>query len=342
MAAEENTSQNDSPNTRSTVEHLERTEPRTREKISRILGQTWENYSIYIVLVVLFVAGAVSSGAFLKVVNLLNILRQVSILGLISIGMTLVILTAGIDLSVGAVVGLTSIVLSLLMPSGVLLAVFIALLCGVMVGLVNGIGVAKGGMPPFIVTLGMMSIGRGLALFVSQGQVIEFFNPSFEILGAGRVKGIVPVSALIFLGIIGLASFMLRNTVFGRNVYAVGANEEAARLSGINVERVKIMAYLLSGLLASTGGLVYASLLTVGVPTGGQGMELDAIAAVVIGGTSFFGGIGSMSGTLAGVLIIGIINNVLNLRNISPYIQQLAKGVIILVAVYVDYRKKRR
>jgi len=342
MAAEENTSQNDSPNMRSTVEHLERTEPRTREKISRILGQTWENYSIYIVLVVLFVAGAISSGAFLKIVNLLNILRQVSILGLISIGMTLVILTAGIDLSVGAVVGLTSIVLSLLMPSGVLLAVFIALLCGVMVGLVNGIGVAKGGMPPFIVTLGMMSIGRGLALFVSQGQVIEFFNPSFEILGAGRIKGIVPVPALIFLGIIGLASFMLRNTVFGRNVYAVGANEEAARLSGINVERVKIMVYLLCGLLASIGGLVYASLLTVGVPTGGQGIELDAIAAVVIGGTSFFGGIGSMSGTLAGVLIIGIINNVLNLRNISPYIQQLAKGVIILVAVYVDYRKKRQ
>lgn len=342
MPPQHKTNQNDSANTQSTVERLEKTEPVFGERIGRILGQTWESYSIYLVLVVLFIGGAISSGAFLKVINLLNILRQVSILGLISIGMTLVILTAGIDLSVGAVLGLTSIVLSLLMPSGVLIAVLVALLCGVMVGLVNGIGVTKGGMPPFIVTLGMMSVGRGLALFVSQGQVIEFLNPSFEVLGAGRVKGIVPVPALIFLGIIGLASFMLRNTVFGRNVYAVGANEEAARLSGINVERVKVIVYLLSGLLAGIGGLVYASLLCVGVPTGGQGIELDAIAAVVIGGTSFFGGAGRMTGTLAGVLIIGIINNVLNLRNISPYIQQLAKGIIILIAVYVDYRKKRR
>jgi len=299
--------------------------------VGRIIGQLWENYSIYLVLVGLFIGGTVSSGAFLKIANLLNVLRQISILGLISIGMTFVILTAGIDLSVGAV-----------MPKGMMIAIPVALLCGVGVGLANGVGVTKGGMPPFIVTLGMMSVGRGLALFISKGQVIEFANSYFEVLGAGRIKGLIPVPALIFLGMLGLASFFLRNTVFGRNIYAVGANEEAARLSGISIENVKIVVYLLSGLLASIGGLVFASLLSVGVPTGGEGIELDAIAAVIIGGTSLSGGAGGMSGTFAGVLIIGLINNILNLNNISPYIQQLAKGLIILIAVYVDYRKKGR
>ncbi|MBC7190541.1 ABC transporter permease, partial [Candidatus Aerophobetes bacterium] len=298
--------------------------------VGRIVGQLWENYSIYLVLVGLFIGGMVSSGAFLKIANLLNVLRQISILGLISIGMTFVILTAGIDLSVGAVLGLTSIVLALVMPKGMMIAIPVALLCGVGVGLANGVGVTKGGMPPFIVTLGMMSVGRGLALFISKGQVIEFANSYFEVLGAGRIKGLIPVPALIFLGMLGLASFFLRNTVFGRNIYAVGANEEAARLSGISIENVKIVVYLLSGLLASIGGLVFASLLSVGVPTGGEGIELDAIAAVIIGGTSLSGGAGGMSGTFAGVLIIGLINNILNLNNISPYIQQLAKGLIIL------------
>jgi len=312
------------------------------KSVGKIINHLWENYSIYLVLIGLFIGGAVSSGAFLKVANLLNVLRQVSILGLISIGMTFVILTAGIDLSVGAVLGLTSIVLALMMPKGIVVAIPVALLCGVVVGLANGVGVTKGGMPPFIVTLGMMSVARGLALFISKGQVIEFSSTYFEVVGAGRIKGLIPVPALVFLGTLGLASFFLRNTVFGRNIYAVGANEEAARLSGISIENVKIAVYLLSGFLASIGGLVFASLLSVGVPTGGEGIELDAIAAVIIGGTSLFGGAGGMSGTFAGVLIIGLINNILNLNNISPYIQQLAKGLIILIAVYVDYRKKRR
>jgi ribose/xylose/arabinose/galactoside ABC-type transport system permease subunit len=201
-------------------------------------------------------------------------------------------------------------------------------------------GVTLGRMPPFIVTLGMLSIGRGLALFISQGQVIEFESGFFEFLGGGRIGGVVPFPPMVFLAVVAVAAFVLKNTIFGRNVYAVGANEEAARLSGVGVWKVKILVYLISGSLSAVGGLFYASLLSVGNPTGGQGSELDAIAAVVIGGTSLFGGSGSIFGTLAGVLIMGIINNVLNLNNISPYVQQLAKGAIILAAVYIDYRRK--
>jgi len=306
------------------------------QTVRRLAGK----YTIWLVLLVMIAIGAVSSDVFLRPTNLLNVLRQVSNLGFLSVGMTFVILTAGIDLSVGSIIGLTSIVVAMLMPHGAWLAIPVGLAAGMGIGCLSGLGVTLGRMPPFIVTLGMLSIGRGLALFISQGQVIEFESGFFEFLGGGRIGGVIPFPPLVFLAVVGLAAFVSRNTVFGRNVYAVGANEEAARLSGVNVGRVKMMVYLISGTLSALGGLFYASLLSVGNPTGGSGSELDAIAAVVIGGTSLFGGSGTMSGTLAGVLIMGVINNVLNLNNISPYVQQLAKGAIILAAVYIDYRRK--
>jgi ribose/xylose/arabinose/galactoside ABC-type transport system permease subunit len=308
----------------------------------QILKSRAEKYTIWLVLLVLIGIGALSSEFFLKPSNLLNVLRQVSNLGFLSVGMTFVILSAGIDLSVGSIIGLTSIVVAMLMPQGPWLAIPAAMGSGMTIGFLSGLGVTVGRMPPFIVTLGMLSIARGLALFISQGQVIEFESGLFEFLGGGRIGGVVPFPPLVFLTVVALAAFVLKNTVFGRNVYAVGANEEAARLSGVNINRVKMMVYLICGTLSAVGGLFYASLLSVGNPTGGQGSELDAIAAVVIGGTSLFGGSGNMFGTLAGVLIMGAINNILNLNNVSPYVQQLAKGVIILAAVYIDYRRKGR
>lgn len=307
-----------------------------QQTVRRLAGK----YTIWLVLLVMIIIGAVTSEVFLRPTNLLNVLRQVSNLGFLSVGMTFVILTAGIDLSVGAIIGLTSIVVAMLMPYGAALAIPAGLAAGMGIGCLSGLGVTLGRMPPFIVTLGMLSIGRGLALFISQGQVIEFESGLFEFLGGGRIGGVIPFPPLVFLAVVGLAAYVARNTVFGRNVYAVGANEEAARLSGVNVGRVKMTVYLISGTLSAVGGLFYASLLSVGNPTGGMGSELDAIAAVVIGGTSLFGGSGTLSGTLAGVLIMGVINNVLNLNNISPYVQQLAKGAIILAAVYIDYRRK--
>lgn len=316
---------------------------RSREEVARwyqILKRLAEKYTIWLVLLILIGIGAISSEFFLKPANLLNVLRQISNLGFLSVGMTFVILTAGIDLSVGSIIGLTSIVLAMLMPLGPWLAIPAAMGSGMAIGFLSGIGVTLGRMPPFIVTLGMLSIGKGLALFISQGQVIELESGFFEFLGGGRIGGVVPFPPLVFLAVVAIAAFVLKNTVFGRNVYAVGANEEAARLSGVSIWKVKILVYLISGSLSAVGGLFYASLLSVGNPTGGQGSELDAIAAVVIGGTSLFGGSGSIFGTLAGVLIIGIINNVLNLNNVSPYVQQLAKGAIILTAVYIDYRRK--
>ena len=286
--------------------------------------------------------GSLLSPIFLTPRNITNVLRQAAMLGVVSAGMTFVILTAGIDLSVGMVLGLASVVAAMLFDNGQgwpLFAVLVTTLgLGALIGALNGFVIIWRGAAPFVVTLAMMAIASGAALTISGGKPIGGIHGVYAWLGAGFV-GPIPAPVLIMLAVFLLGAFILRYTPYGREVYAVGGNEEASRLSGISVNRVKLITYSLSGLLAALGGIIFSARVTVGDPWAGRGLELDAIAAVVIGGTSLFGGVGTMWGSLLGALIITMINNLLNLLNVSPHMQGLAKGLIILVAVTL-YRKK--
>jgi ribose/xylose/arabinose/galactoside ABC-type transport system permease subunit len=291
-------------------------------------------------LIILIIVGAILSPHFLKTANIVNVSRQVAISGILGIGMTFVILTAGIDLSVGAIVGIVSVVTAGLMRDGTPwpLAIAAGLVAGAFVGGLNGLGIVKGKIQPFIMTLGMMVAARGVSLTMSEGQPIsirEAMGDSFKWLGGGDLLGI-PVPVWLLLGIAFVASFILNYTPFGRQVYAVGDNEEAARLSGINVGRVTFMVYVISGLMAAVSSLILVSRLTTGHPDQGSGFELDAIAIVVIGGTSLFGGEGNIRGTLIGAAIVAVLANLLNLLGVSPFTQQIVKGLIIVGAVLFE------
>lgn len=292
-------------------------------------------------LVILVLAATYASDRFLTVPNLLNVLRQVAIVGILAVGQTFAILTAGIDLSVGAVLGLSVVLFArLLEHHGLIIAIPLGLLSGAAAGLVNGIGVAYGGIPPFIMTLGMLSFARGLAFIYTGGTPIPILNEDFYDIGNGYVLG-MPIPALILIAALVICGVVLRLTPFGRCVYAIGSNEAAARLSGVAVRRYKVLVYAICGLLAALAGLVYSSQLSVGTPIAGQGYELDAIAAVVVGGTSLFGGAGSVFGTFVGTLIIGVLANMLNLTGVDPFVQQLFKGALIVIAVFVMSRPSR-
>lgn len=294
------------------------------------------------VLLALCVIAAIMSPAFLTVANLTNVLRQIALFGIVSIGMTFVILTRGIDLSVGSILGVCAVSTALLLTSGYPVAVTIpaVLLLGTFMGALNGFGIAFGGIPSFIMTLGMMVMGRGLALTIADGQPIglgEYAN-AFRWLGRGNLLGLpVPVWILFIVG--ALAFVTLRYTAYGRQIYAVGSNTEAARLSGINVGLVTFSVYAISGLLASLTALIVVSRLTVGEPTAGTGIELEAIAMTVIGGTSLFGGEGGIIGTLIGAAILSVLANILNLMGVSSFMQQIVKGAIIICAVLYEVRK---
>lgn len=287
--------------------------------------------------------GAVLSPNFMSERNVLNVLRQTAMLGVVSVGMTFVILTAGIDLSVGMTLSLYSVVSAMLFANGAgypLPVVILATLAlGVAIGAFNAGIIIWRGVAPFIVTLAMMAIASGAALTISGGKPIGGIHGIYAWLGAGSI-GLVPVPVIIMLAAFLLGDFVLRFTPYGRQVYAVGGNEEAARLSGIPVNRVKLVTYMVSNASAALGGIIFSARVTVGDPWAGRGLELDAIASVVLGGTSLFGGVGSLWGTLLGALIISMINNLLNLLNVSPYTQGIAKGFIILVAVAL-YKKRK-
>ena len=286
--------------------------------------------------------GFLLSPNFLSERNVLNVLRQSSMLGVVTVGMTFVILTAGIDLSVGMTLSLYSVVGALLFADGTgypLPVVILATLAlGAAVGAFNAGIIIWRGVAPFIVTLAMMAIGSGAALTISGGKPIGGIQGTYAWLGAGSI-GFVPVPVIIMLAAFVLGGLVLRFTPYGRQVYAIGGNEEAARLSGIPVNRVKLVTYMVSNVSAALGGIIFSARVTVGDPWAGRGLELDAIASVVLGGTSLFGGVGSLWGTLLGALIISMINNLLNLLNVSPYTQGIAKGFIILVAVAL-YKKR--
>lgn len=294
-------------------------------------------------LIVIMVILGVLSDNFFTLSNIFNLLRQVSVNALIAFGMTFVILTAGIDLSVGSLLALGSALTAGLLTSGMdpLLAVFIGLLIGLALGAINGIIITKGKVAPFIATLATMTIFRGVTLVYTDGKPITSLSDSFtfEMIGKGYVFGI-PFPAILMLIIFVILFFILRNTVFGRQVYAVGGNEEASTLSGIKADRVKIWVYSLTGMLSVLAGIIITSRLNSAQPTAGSMYELDAIAAVVIGGTSLAGGRGRIVGTLIGALIIGVIDNGLNLLNVSSFYQQIVKGGVILLAVMLDRRSK--
>ena len=308
----------------------------------RALDSTGMSAGVLIGFLLIVAMGAVLAPSFLTERNVLNILRQSAMLGVVTVGMTFVILTAGIDLSVGMTLSLYSVVGAMLFasgegyPLGVVIVLTLAL--GAAVGAFNAAIIIWRGVAPFIVTLAMMAIASGAALTVSGGKPIGGIQGTYAWLGAGAI-GPVPVPVIIMLAAFLLGGFVLRYTPYGRQVYAVGGNEEAARRSGIPANRVKLFTYMISNVSAALGGIIFSARVTVGDPWAGRGLELDAIAAVVLGGTSLFGGVGSMGGTLLGALIISMINNLLNLLNVSPYTQGIAKGVIILVAVAL-YKKR--
>lgn len=297
----------------------------------------------FIGLLLIIIVISIMSPNFLTIHNIFNVLRQVSINALIAFGMTFVILTGGIDLSVGSILALTGAVTAGFLASGMdpLFAMFLGLLLGAILGAINGIIIAKGKVAPFIATLATMTIYRGLTLVYTGGKPISGLGDalSFQLLGKGYFFGI-PVPIVTMILSFGALYFILKKTTFGRRVYAVGGNEEASKLSGINVDRVKIYVYSLTGALAALSALILTSRLNSAQPTAGSMFELDAIAAVVLGGTSLTGGRGWIVGTVIGALIIGVLNNGLNLIGVSSFFQQVVKGAVILVAVLLDRKKE--
>ncbi|WP_430312637.1 ribose ABC transporter permease [Rummeliibacillus pycnus] len=293
-------------------------------------------------LLLIIIIISIMSPSFLTATNIFNVLRQVSISALIAFGMTFVILTGGIDLSVGSTLALTGAISAGMLASGMdpILAMLIGLALGAVLGAVNGVIIAKGKVAPFIATLATMTIYRGITLVYTDGKPVSGLGDSmvFQMFGKGYFLGI-PVPVITMIVAFFVLYFILRKTTFGRRVYAIGGNEEASRLSGINVDRITIAVYSLTGMLAALSALILTSRLNSAQPTAGESYELDAIAAVVLGGTSLTGGRGWIFGTLVGALIIGVLNNGLNLIGVSSFFQQVVKGVVILIAVLLDRKK---
>jgi ribose transport system permease protein len=307
-----------------------------------------ERFGSIIALAAMVVALSVLSRTFLTVPNGTNILLQISVNLCLSIGMTLIILTGGIDLSVGAILALAGAVAAGLLKNGIDLgwasvhigftplgAVVAGLLTGLALGWFNGMAITRFRLPPFVATLGMLSIARGLTMLWTGGFPITDLGPTFRFIGAGFWLG-VPMAVWICAALVAIFHVVSRNSLLGRQVYAVGGNERAAAFAGLNVDRIKVWVYVLGGGLAAVAGLVLTGRLDAAVPDAGLGYELDSIAAVVIGGTSLSGGRGSILGTVVGCLIIGVLNNGLVLLEVSPFWQQVIKGFVILVAVAVD------
>jgi len=303
---------------------------------------------IFLAVALECIAFAVFSPSFLTLNNFVNVTLQIAIYGILAIGMTLVMITGGIDLSIGSVValvGVTSAILSKkpFLPGDleIILAMLAGLLMGIASGALSGFLVARFTIPPFIVTLAMMTICRGVVFIITGGLTEGELPAHFGILGRGHLWILpVPVVVMVLLFIGG--HVLLTQTAFGRHIYALGGNEEASRLSGIRVKRAKVLVYSFNGLLAGLAGVTLAARLGAGAPNSGLGYELDVIAAVVVGGTSLNGGRGSLLGTLAGTVFIGVLNNGLNLANVDPYTQKVALGIVILAAVWFDQLQKKR
>lgn len=313
--------------------------------------QHFAQYGIIGAFVVLCILLSIVSPYFLAMQNLLNVLRQSSINGILAMGMTFVILTRGIDLSVGSLVGLTGIVgASFVTTSSVaglpgapyyaIIGIFAAVVVGLIAGAVNGVVVSRFNVPSFVVTLGMLSSARGLAMLYTDGRPIPSLTPAFRWIGTGQVLG-VPAPIFLFAIVFLVAWWVLGATRYGRYVYAIGGNPRAAATSGINVPRIRFSVYVVSGGLAGIAGLLLAARTGAGLTQAGVSYELDAIAAVVIGGTSLSGGIGTVTGTLFGTLIIAVMNNGLDLLGVDSNYQQIIKGLMIVIAVLLDTSRRK-
>jgi ribose transport system permease protein len=292
-------------------------------------------------VVLLFIVFSVLTSSFYQPANLLDILLQSSINTMIAVGMTLVVMARGIDLSVGSVVGLTSMIAASLLHQNLLLGIMAGMLLGVACGLINGVLIAKLKLPDFIVTLGMLSIYRGFALIYTDGKPIYEIDPTFRAIFGGELAGI-PTPVLLAVALAFLAFLVVRYTALGEQIIAVGGNEEAARLSGINIDRVKIFVYATSGLLASLAGFVLVARIGAAEPIGGTGFELQAIGAAVIGGASLFGGEGNPLGSLIGALTLGALQNGLTLLNVPSFWQFVATGAVVILAVLLDQATRKR
>lgn len=300
------------------------------------------NWGILAALIVLFVFFSVTAPTFLQVKNISNILQQISMLCVCSVGMTFVILSGGIDLSIGAILGMTGGIIAYLMTAvnvPVILAVAAGIIMGVLVGGINGLLITYFSLPPFIVTLAVSQIVRGIIFILTGGQSIYSFPDSFRMLGKSVWN--VPVPIVIMLILILISSFLLYKTKVGRYIYAIGGNAQACYLSGINTKAMVVFVYAYAGLCAAIAAMIMDARLNAAAPTAGENYELNAIAAVVIGGTSMAGGEGKVSGTIIGVLIIGIINNGMNLLNVSQGLQKVVIGAVMLIAVIMDMIRRR-
>ncbi len=312
-------------------------------------GKILQKYGALLTLVIVVVALGVISPDFRTLNNFMKLLRQASVNGLIAFGMTAVILTGGIDLSVGSTLAVSSLVCAMLMKAGLdpILAMLAALVLGVVLGCVSGVLITKGRLQPFIATLITMTVYRGVTLILSGGKPVSSLLASGDASVGGAIfsgfgKGMlweIPVPVIVFAVFFGIFLFILSKTVTGRRIYATGSNEKAARLAGVNTDRTKLFVYAVSGFFAAVAGLVILSRLGSAQPTAGEGYELDAIAAVALGGTSMSGGRGTLYGTLIGVLIIAVLNNGLNILDVSSYYQDVVKGVVILLAVLSDRKR---
>lgn len=299
--------------------------------------------SICLVLMGMMIIFSIASKYFFTVNNLRTVALQSSIIAIVAIGQTLVLITGGIDLSLGSVIGLSGMVSSFLMVNNIPIPASIlgGLITGATFGLINGLLIVYGKLPPFVVTLGTMSIVRGLCLLMTNGIPISGLPESFAVLGNGYFLGLPnPVWIMLILTI--LFHYMLTKTPLGLYIYASGSNIQAARLSGINTRKTVVLVYTFSGILAAVAGLIFASRILSGQPVAGTGYELNAVASSVIGGTSLSGGEGIVSGTLIGALIIGVLSNGLNLMNVSAFLQQVLIGVVIIIAVFIDRMKEKQ
>ncbi|GMQ58993.1 hypothetical protein AN1V17_33900 [Vallitalea sediminicola] len=305
--------------------------------------EIFNRYGMVIILFLMVIVMTLIKPVFINTSNIINIFKQVAVIGTIAYGVTLIIITGGIDLSSGSVVALVGVVVASFSAPGdnIIIAIIIGLLVGALCGAINGIVLSYTGIPPFIATLGMMTIARGAALLYTNGRPISNIDESLLVLGTGKI-GPVPIAVIIFLLAGLLTHIILRKSTFGKSIYAIGGNEQAAIVCGLNVKKIKILIYTFAGLMSAVGGIVLTARVSSGNPTAGLSYELDAIASAVIGGTSLSGGVGYISGTIIGALIIGVLNNGLTLIGVSPYWQQVVKGLIIVGAVILDAYKNKR
>lgn len=305
------------------------------------MGKILRQFGLLFVALFIVILMSFLSPVFLTSQNITNILRQISLNGILSVGMTFVILTGGIDLSVGSVVGITGVITGSLMINDTnwMAAALAALVLSVICGAINGWLIAYVGFQPFIATLSTMTIGRGFALAYSNGKPYTITNAGFIKIGQGYLGSIpIPIILLVIFCAAGL--IILQMTTFGRYVFAIGGNKSAARLSGVRTRRVELFVHVISSVCAWMVGLILAARISSGQPTAGESYEMDAIAATAIGGTSMNGGIGSLTGTILGFVIIGLLSNSMNLMNINSFYQQIVKGLLIIIAVFLDMKTK--